>query len=513
VVINYLDPRLSEVERRDKQYWDAAKFGDWAAEYEFLQPSDQALISKEDFIQKHSSNRSIVRVDGVDIENVRLDGEDHAVVRVTVKANTGQWPVTDNWTNVNGQWYRVLREENKRFLGLAPPVVSTSPKTYADTALSESSFAELPTDASVAGSAVEPVGASNELAELYCLKCRAKRHVIDVENVAMKNGKPAVRGKCFICGTTMYGIGSSAAPALRVGRTERPAGPVPAAKSHNPDRSPAAGPALKAASTSVARGNSKRQNVSFGGLGFVVLIAIVLTIAITVMHSPDGRVAQVVATATSVQGSESSAQATATLRAVASTSTATPTLVAASVSAPTPSPLVDEHALTVANVTKSLQDNDSFLAPRSFDAPRVQIGEGDIDGEVYITITPSLLNETDALTKGSVAALKATKALFDWYPGLTVIDVGVVADVTNQYGNQYKDQVASITISNLTARKFDYSGLADRVLADNKLLFCVADGYSITNVVWTKIKDRGCLSSSYRLTPCPVPRVGLICPG
>lgn len=42
--------------------------------------------------------------------------------------------------------------------------------------------------------------------EAYCVKCKAKREMINVEKVTMKNGRPAVKGKCKVCGTGMYKI-------------------------------------------------------------------------------------------------------------------------------------------------------------------------------------------------------------------------------------------------------------------------------------------------------------------
>ncbi len=44
---------------------------------------------------------------------------------------------------------------------------------------------------------------------MYCVKCRAKREVKDVERVTMKNGKPAMKGKCPVCGTGVYKIGAA----------------------------------------------------------------------------------------------------------------------------------------------------------------------------------------------------------------------------------------------------------------------------------------------------------------
>jgi hypothetical protein len=45
--------------------------------------------------------------------------------------------------------------------------------------------------------------------EAYCVKCREKREMTDAKQITMKNGKPAVQGKCPVCGTTMNKVGAS----------------------------------------------------------------------------------------------------------------------------------------------------------------------------------------------------------------------------------------------------------------------------------------------------------------
>jgi len=41
----------------------------------------------------------------------------------------------------------------------------------------------------------------------YCVKCREKREMKDPEVVKLKNGRPARKGKCSVCGTNMFRIG------------------------------------------------------------------------------------------------------------------------------------------------------------------------------------------------------------------------------------------------------------------------------------------------------------------
>ncbi len=40
----------------------------------------------------------------------------------------------------------------------------------------------------------------------YCVKCKAKQEMKGAKKVTMKNGRPAMQGKCGACGTGMYKI-------------------------------------------------------------------------------------------------------------------------------------------------------------------------------------------------------------------------------------------------------------------------------------------------------------------
>ena len=45
--------------------------------------------------------------------------------------------------------------------------------------------------------------------QAYCFKCRAKREIKKPEKVILKNGRPAVRGVCSVCGTKVFRIGAA----------------------------------------------------------------------------------------------------------------------------------------------------------------------------------------------------------------------------------------------------------------------------------------------------------------
>jgi uncharacterized Zn finger protein (UPF0148 family) len=52
------------------------------------------------------------------------------------------------------------------------------------------------------------------MAEGYCVKCKAKKEIVDAVEEVMKNGRKAIKGKCPTCGTVMFKIlGGKAAPA------------------------------------------------------------------------------------------------------------------------------------------------------------------------------------------------------------------------------------------------------------------------------------------------------------
>ncbi len=42
--------------------------------------------------------------------------------------------------------------------------------------------------------------------EGYCVKCKAKKEIINGVEETMKNGRKAIKGKCPTCGTVMFKI-------------------------------------------------------------------------------------------------------------------------------------------------------------------------------------------------------------------------------------------------------------------------------------------------------------------
>jgi pimeloyl-ACP methyl ester carboxylesterase len=57
----------------------------------------------------------------------------------------------------------------------------------------------------VSEAAPEPT--NRQAVEAYCVKCKTKREMQDIQQVTMKNGRPALQGTCLVCGTKLHRIG------------------------------------------------------------------------------------------------------------------------------------------------------------------------------------------------------------------------------------------------------------------------------------------------------------------
>jgi Zn finger protein HypA/HybF involved in hydrogenase expression len=44
------------------------------------------------------------------------------------------------------------------------------------------------------------------MTEGYCVKCKAKKEIVDAVEEVMKNGRKAIKGRCPTCGTVMFKI-------------------------------------------------------------------------------------------------------------------------------------------------------------------------------------------------------------------------------------------------------------------------------------------------------------------
>ncbi|HJU78876.1 MAG TPA: DUF5679 domain-containing protein [Nitrososphaeraceae archaeon] len=67
--------------------------------------------------------------------------------------------------------------------------------------------------------------------EGYCVKCKAKRQMKGESQVVMKNGRPATKGICSVCGTKMFKIGGGPSKAVKKGKTKPKSKAKPKSKS------------------------------------------------------------------------------------------------------------------------------------------------------------------------------------------------------------------------------------------------------------------------------------------
>jgi len=65
--------------------------------------------------------------------------------------------------------------------------------------------------------------------EGYCVKCKAKKEIVDGVEETMKNGRKAIKGRCPTCGTVMFkilggkGVAAPAEPAAPASAPAKPA--------------------------------------------------------------------------------------------------------------------------------------------------------------------------------------------------------------------------------------------------------------------------------------------------
>lgn len=103
--------------------------------------------------------------------------------------------------------------------------------------------------------------------------------------------------------------------------------------------------------------------------------------------------------------------------------------------------------------------------------------------------------ESEVVTYGAGAAFNASRALFA-NPRVQTVTVEIRSDFVDQLGNTLAKRSSMITLKRSTANKIDWNGLRKMVLADNKHLYCAADGWYLHGIVYDELKDRGCLMNA-----------------
>jgi len=156
----------------------------------------------------------------------------------------------------------------------------------------------------------------------------------------------------------------------------------------------------------------------------------------------------------------------------------------------------DPHALTVANVTRSLRDNAGFMPLATFDNLVVTIPPS--ADEVDLDIRPNLvLDERTFLLQAGSDALVAAKAIISWYPTVELISVTLEGTFADAAEGSTVEPGVSLTLSSAMVQAWS-SGAAAAPDADTAL--CYADTYAINPTIWDSLStsDRGCLTAPTR---------------
>jgi len=199
-------------------------------------------------------------------------------------------------------------------------------------------------------------------------------------------------------------------------------------------------------------------------------------------------IAGIVGAATGWGDKEETAKGNASPTALQSPAT-TPTAAAQPTTAP---PSWSEGApITDDSSAKALADSKEMT--RS-----LNLGETEsiqIDGSI-VTVTyktKDALSETDLLTIGAQTSFSAHRVLFT-NPQVTSVTVIMLADWADQLGNTASEVTTVSTLDRATADQIDWDGLENRVLLDNKDMFCISDAYRIHIAIYSRLKDTGCLA-------------------
>ena len=170
------------------------------------------------------------------------------------------------------------------------------------------------------------------------------------------------------------------------------------------------------------------------------------------------------------------------------------TVVVTPAPTPTPRPTPPATAIQPEAVLRAVQDNRTFMPRASTDRLEVEVN----GRQITVRVQPPPLNETDTLTVASHTALTANRAIWPAFPEAQSVVVELLNEFVDQTGRRFVDRAATIEIDRETAARFQYEELRQRVLADNRQLFCLADRYRVHPAIYARIGDRGCLTAVER---------------
>ena len=120
---------------------------------------------------------------------------------------------------------------------------------------------------------------------------------------------------------------------------------------------------------------------------------------------------------------------------------------------------MDPHALTIANVTRSLRETVGFQPLATLDNLRVTIPPA--DDEVDIDVRPNLVFDARTLLLPARSdALVAAKALIGWYPSVQRVSVTLEGTFTDAAGHASVQPGVSLSLSSATVGAWSSGAVA-----------------------------------------------------
>lgn len=148
--------------------------------------------------------------------------------------------------------------------------------------------------------------------------------------------------------------------------------------------------------------------------------------------------------------------------------------------------------LTKQSVVAALADGDEMVRSVNLGKP-TGVTVNSFDGVVLVDYkASSALSETDLLTVAAHTTFSAIRALFE-NPNVTQARISVYADFVDRLGKTELERATLGIFTRATADLIDWDGLENRVLGDNKHIFCIAEDWDLHGAIYSRLKDKGCL--------------------
>ena len=147
-------------------------------------------------------------------------------------------------------------------------------------------------------------------------------------------------------------------------------------------------------------------------------------------------------------------------------------------------PAGDPHALTVSNLTASIQANGESNS--NFDNLKVSLQGTTV---VVVAKPSSSLDEQYTITQEAEDTLSVIKAIKGWYTTVTAIHVQLDGDFTDAQGNTKSEPAAWIEMTDSTLNGINPDGLTTRAFETPSIVFSDGDAYYIHPAIWKNIKS------------------------